>query len=358
MTPFLSSVVRFAASSAKWPNWRVALLAALWLGGSAQGWAQSPPTSAPLAAPAWTVVQPVKATHYKTDVARVFAQQLTRELGKPVTVHEATRDLGAPALAWSLTQAPQRRSIVLMTEEMSLVGDAARGSAQHLSHYAPLLVLLETRWCLFVPTHSPLLKAESLLDWAKRSVQTPRVAIPVASGRMRLWVQGMAMRTNRAWEMDTYGIAGDVGQALQHGSDVALGRCDQQWRNATNTRILAKGSDSKDGFLPQTPLFTDLGWMPLGNGWLAWLAPKSIPQAERDAMAQMLYKIAIKPEVRMQLEATEQIVIPMSPQASAGYLMSFIHTWTELGQLLLGRDFGDLSKMQGLAVPRKPGPEG
>lgn len=302
--------------------------------------------------PVWTVVQPVKAAHYKMDVARVFAQHLSRELGSTVSVHEATRDLLAPALAWSLTQAPERRSIVLMTEEMSLVGDAAKGSAQHLAHYAPLLVVLETRWCLLVPTDSPLLQADSLLDWAKHSVQPPKVAIPVASGRMRLWVQGMAMRTNRPWDIETYGVAGDVGKALQRGADMGLARCDQQWRNATNTRILAKGSDHKDGFLPNTPLFSDLGWMPLGNGWLAWLAPQSIAQSEREAMAKLLYKIANKPEVRMQLAATEQIVTQMSVQASAKYLSSYMQTWSEMGQLMLGQDFGNLSKMQGLAVPR------
>lgn len=302
--------------------------------------------------PVWTLVQPVKASHYKIDISRLFAQHLSRELGSPVGVHEATRDLLAPALAWSLTQAPARRSIVLMTEEMSLVGEAARGSAQHLAHYAPLLVLLETRWCLFVPTDSPLQHAANLLEWAKHSVHPPKIALPVASGRMRLWVQGMAMRTERPWEIETYGIAGDVGKALQRGADVGLGRCDQQWRNAGNMRILAKGSDNKDSFLPGMPLFTDLGWMPLGNGWLAWLAPQSIPQAERDAIARTLHKIASKPEVRVQLESTEQIVSRLSPQASAKYLTSYTQTWTELGQLMLGQDFGNLSKMQGVAVPR------
>lgn len=307
---------------------------------------------------AWTIVQPVKASHYQTDVARLFAQHLSQELGSSVTVHEATRDLGAPTLAWSLAQAPQRRSLVLMTEEMALVGEAARGSAQYLAQYAPLLVLLETRWCLFAAIDSPHMNAESLLDWAKHTAVPPQIAIPAASGRLRLWVQGMAMRTNRAWEIRTYGIGGDVSQALQHGADVALGRCDQQWRNAKTTRILAKGSDSGDGFLPHTLLFTDLGWMPLGNGWLAWLAPQSISQQERDAMARTLHKIANTPEVRMQLEATEQVVTTMSPEASAEYLGSFARTWAKVGQLFLGQDFGDLSKMQGMAVPRPPGSGG
>lgn len=177
----------------------------------------------------------------------------------------------------------------------------------------------------------------------------PRLwGVKVASGRMRLWVQGMAMRTNRAWQIDTYGIGGDM----------ALSRCDQQWRNASSIRILAKGSDTKDGFLPQIPRFADVGWMPFDEGWLAWLAPKSLPQAERQAMAQRLYAIANRPDVRLQLQATEQIVVRMTPEASAAYLASFIYTWGEVGQLLLGKDFGNLSKMQGLAVPRMPGTEG
>lgn len=303
----------------------------------------------------WAVVQPVKASHFKVDVAGLFTQHLNRELGGGVVIHEATRDLGAPALAWSLAQAPQRRSIVLMSEEMSLLGESARHSAQHLAHYTPLLVLLETRWCFFAASNSPLLQADKLLDWAKVSVEPPRVAIPAASGRMRLWVQGMATRTNRVWEIETYGVGGDVNQALQRGADVAVGRCDQQWRNAATMRILAKGSTDKDGFLPHIPLFTELGWMPLGHGWLAWLAPKSLPPQELQTMAKLLHTVATRPDVHVQLQSTEQIVRQMTPEVSAAYLASYAQTWGDIGQLLLGRDFGDLSKMQGLAVPRIPG---
>lgn len=302
----------------------------------------------------WTVVQPVKASHFKVDVAGLFTQHLNRELGGGVSIHEATRDLGAPALAWSLAQAPQRRSIVLMSEELASLGESAQSSAQHLAHYTPLLMLLETRWCLFVPSNSPLLQAQKLLDWAKLSVEPPRVAIPAASGRMRLWVQGMATRTNRAWEIDTYGVAGDVNQALQRGADVAVGRCDQQWRNAANMRILAKGGNDKDGFLPHIPLFSELGWMPLGNGWLAWMAPKSLPPKELQAMAKLLHEIASRPDVRVQLQSTEQVVGQMTPEASAAYLNSYAQIWSEIGRLLLGNEFGDLSKMQGRAVPRIP----
>lgn len=301
----------------------------------------------------WTVVQPVLASHYRVNVAGLFLEHLGQELGGSVQLHEATRASGAPALAWSLANAPQQRSLVLISEELALIGDAATTSAQHLSHYAPLLMVLETRWCLFVPANSPLLRADQLLDWAKAQSQPPRVAIPVISGRMRLWVQGMVMRTDRAWQMQAYGIGGDVSQALRQGADVALARCDPQWVNHSAMRLLAKGSKSNDGFLSHIPLFTDLGWMPLGHGWLAWFAPKSIPAAERDALAQVLYKIVQKPEVRRQLETTQYFAGPYTPSASAAYVDSFVQTWGRIGHLLLGQDFGKQDKMPHMAVPLK-----
>ena len=327
---------------------RIQRWAALWGLAALTLWAL--PAMAENATP-WVIVQPTPASNYKVDVAQLFRTHLAQKLEGGITVHEPTRDLGAPALAWSVAQAPQRRSLVLMTEELSLLGHAAKSSAQHLSNFIPLLVVLQTRWCLFVKKDSALERPEQLLQWAQHKAQPPSVALPVASGRMRLWVQGMAVRTQRPWEMVEYGVGGDMRPALLDGVDVALGRCDLQERNGDATRILAKGSIGDTQFLPTTAKFTDLGWMPLGDGWLAWMAPITTPHAEREAMAQKLHAIARQPQVQWRLEAAGQVVASMTPEESARYVQTYSAAWHGIGEFLLGANFGDLSKMQGLAMP-------
>lgn len=299
----------------------------------------------------WQVVVPAQSASDRSGIAHVFASRLKGPHHTPVPIQSKLSHGGAESLEAVLRQTTPPYSLVLMSEELSLVGNAAKSSAQHLSHYATLLVFLETRWCLFARTDSNIAHPNQLLQWARQKSTAPRIAIPVASGRGRLWVQGMAQRTGRAWQMDTYGIGGEFASALDQGTDLALGHCDQQWGHAQHMRILAKGTHQEDGFLPRIPKFSDLGWMPFGNGWLAWMTPHSVPQAEQQAMAQQLYAIARQQEVKSYLLGTEQAIPNLSPQASAHYVSEFANTWNQIGHLLLGEDFGNLEKMQGLAKP-------
>lgn len=303
--------------------------------------------------PLWQVVVPAKWPSERGDIAQVFTHRLQAITHPSIRVHETLSYRGAQTLEDVLRNPSAPYSLVLMNEELSLVGNAAQSHAQHLSHYATLLVFLETRWCLFVPADSSITHPSQLHQWALQKSTAPRIAVPVTSGRVRLWVQGMAQRTGRAWQMDTYGIGGDFASALAQGTDLALGHCDQQWGNAHRLRILAKGVDQEDLFLPNVPKFADVGWMPFGNGWLAWMAPKSVPEADRQAMAQQLYAIAHQKEVKAYLLGTEQVVPNLTPQASANYVRDFSNTWNQIGHLLLGEDFGDLEKMQGLAKPAR-----
>jgi tripartite-type tricarboxylate transporter receptor subunit TctC len=305
------------------------------------------------AQPSWQVVTPVEVPAHRLDIGQIFASRLEALHGSRVSVNSVLHGGGVKALESVLQpNAAPPYSLVLMAEELALVGDAAKASAQHVSHYSPLLVVLETRWCLFGRADGPVTDARQLLSWARHKASAPRVAIPVTSGRVRLWVQGMAQRTHRDWQMDTYGVGGEFSQALHQGTDLALGRCDQQWQHAHRMRILAKGAEIEDGFLPGVPNFSELGWVPFGNGWLAWMAPNRVPPAERNAMAQHLYKISQEREVQAHLLGTEQVMVNLTPQASASYIEKFTQTWNQIGHLLLDQDFGNLKKMQGLAKPR------
>lgn len=297
----------------------------------------------------WMMVTPKVSPAYRLDLSTLFLQNLPPHTRTGVQIHRPTHNMGEEALAWSLQHAPQQKSIVLMSEELALIGDAAAASPRHLRHYAPLLVVLETHWCLFAKIDSPLAQAEHLIAWVKAKQSPPEIAIPVLSGRLRLWVQGMAERTQSVWNMQAYGVGGDPAQALRNGADVALGRCDQSWRHTSAMRILAKSTKQAAVAQPFVPEFSDLGWTPLGNGWVAWFAPLSIPQAERDAMAQALYAASRSPHIQSEIIASGQAAVDMSPAVSAQYIDSFARTWNEIGRLLLGSKFGDLQKMAGQA---------
>lgn len=313
--------------------------------------AASLPLQAQAPAAAWQLVVPVASPAYRMDIGSLFAEALRKESGQTLQLQRGSLNQGVEALRSSLAQAPEVPSLVLMPEELALFGDAALHSPQHMIHYQPLLVVLETYWCLVVDERSPLRHAKDLLGWAKSKKMSPLIALPVAHGRMRLWVQGMAERTQRVWGIQTYGIGGDASLALQQGADLALVRCDQQWRNAQKTRVLAKSTKVPMGDWPRVPEFSDLGWMPLGNGWLAWVAPKSLPEPQRKAMAQLLYASSRATHIQSEIVASGQVAVDMTPEASRQYIEAFTRTWHDIGHLMLGDKFGNLPAMAGEARP-------
>lgn len=325
-------------------GWRAGWWYALLLAGSAQAQHQQVPEPAAGPPESWVLLQPALAPHHKVGVQWLFAQHLQQELGTAFPVQESRPEHADQLLAKALAQAPAKKSMVVMSDKIALVGEVLQDSPRHLEHYAPLLVLLETRWCLFALKAQGLASAQQVLAYASQKGRLPRVGMPGASGVGHLWIQGMEIRTHSAWQLDDYGPGGDVVQALHAGSDVAIGRCDELNDHARtqSMHIVAQGHGAGKDFLPGIPAFTDLGWMPMGHGWLAWVAPASIPQAEREVMAHVLYQIAQQPEVQTALRKSGQIVVDMPPQASADYLNSYLKIWTNVGRLLsIGREMPD-----------------
>lgn len=150
------------------------------------------------AQPTWQVMVPAPWARGGEDVAQVFTKRLKDNQHTPIPLQAKLSYQGPESLAAALRQPGPPYNLVLMNEELALVGQAAQHSPQHLSHYATLLVVLETRWCLFVRADSPITHPHQLLPWAREKSTAPRIAIPTTSGRVRLWVQGMAQRTGRA----------------------------------------------------------------------------------------------------------------------------------------------------------------
>lgn len=309
------------------------------------------PTSAVSDGSWWVVTPHVLAPGHREEFSALFTRHLRAQGLTGVQLHAPTRNRQVQALEWALQHAPRHKSLVLWHEEFALVGDAAIGHPRHLQHYAPLLVMLETQWCLFTWQDAPIQRAEDLLNWARQAQRAPVVALPVLSGRMRLWVQGMAVRSHRSWEMVDYGLSGDPSVALRNGADVALGRCDLQWAHAASSRVLARSNPLPGQKASQIPLFSDVGWMPLGNGWLAWMAPRAIAETERSAMAQALYRVLHMPEVQAEIRATGLMPINLTPEQSQYYIERYSTTWNQIGALMLGSRFGDLDAM---ASPAKP----
>ena len=90
--------------------------------------------------------------------------------------------------------------------------------------------------------------------------------------------------------------------------------------------------------LPDVPLFTEVGWAPLSQGWMGWMVPKETPIAQREKMAQALYRVMGKEEVQVQLRRTGHVVEQMSPQAAKKHIQSYVQTWSGIDELFDQKD--------------------
>lgn len=306
-----------------------------------------------MAPPKWVVVQPAHAHGFQFDMATAVATGLTREWGYPVRIDAATRGKGSDAARWSLEAAPRQPSVLLLPEESMLFGDAAKDLPMHIAHFEPLVVLAFKRWCLFTRADFPLDSAQRLRTWLAKHTVPVRIALPIAAGRMRLWTQGMAYLTQHRWDMQPYGVNGDFARALADGADMAIGRCDRVGARKGDLKVLLQSGDTRAPQAPDIPTFREAGWAPFEHGWSVAFAPKTVDVAERERMAQALYRVAQTPAVREGLRNAGFMPADLPPRESAAHIESFVKAWASVGHFLLGQSFGNLQEMAQPAMPAR-----
>ena len=283
---------------------------------------------------AWKIVVPWRTALVSVDVPVLFANELTQVMQSPVVVDEATYSKQDEALAWSLASAAASQpSLVLFSEELALTKTADIGSSRHISHYEPLMLIWQTRWCLFGLKDSPLQRPGALRAWMQNKPSMHKVAIPEGKGRLSIWIRGLELHTQSRWEVHTYGLTGGIVQALENGVDVAVSFCNRQRLHPEKTQILAQSGPARSEMLPDVPLFTEVGWAPLAKGWMAWMTPKTTPLAQREKMAEALYRVMGQPHVQAQLRGTGHVVQHMDAKTSKRHIESFTQVWNGIDEL-------------------------
>lgn len=282
----------------------------------------------------WKLVVPWRPPQVSVDVPELFAQALRKELGEPVEVHAPVYDQQDDALRWSLESASTQPSLVLFSEELALMGKEDKAHPRHLSHYEPAMLIWQTRWCLYVAKDSPLQQSAALQAWLHNPVQTPVIAIPEAKGRLSIWVKGMEQRTGRKWQVQTYGLKGSIVEPLAQGNTVALSYCNRQRLHPDQTRIVAQSGPTPAVTLPQVPLFSDIGWLPMQKGWMAWMVPKAVPVVQRQRMEAALERVMRDPSVQSALAGTGHVVRALTAQEAKHTIASFARTWHGIDGIL------------------------
>lgn len=285
----------------------------------------------------WVIVHPAFVQGFRFDSATAFSAELSRIWGQAVPVHASTRGKGVEAMRWSLSVAPQQPSVLLLPEESVLMGESRKPHPAHVSNYETLLVLGFKRWCMFVHQDSPVQSAVQLRDWVGQQTAPIRIALPLAAGRMHLWVQGMVQNTQHAWEIQSYRVNGDFAAALTQGrADLALARCDRIGMQSKEVRVLVQSGDTRAAEMADVPTFEQAGLLPFEHGWSAFFAPKSVPVRERAAMAQALHRAASSMRIQQGLKAAGFQPADLSPSASRAYIERFVSGWELVEQFLMG----------------------
>lgn len=284
--------------------------------------------------PEWVVAAPWRSPS-RSGTPAFFAQELSAELSVPVKVEEKIEGGKELTLAWSLANVKERPILLFLSDELVLTQENPEiDSPRNLSHYEPLALIWLTRWCLFSSQGIDAKAPTPMLDWLQKRSNPPHIAIPEEGGRMSVWVKGMEVRTQRKWQVSTYGLGGSVATALKQGADVALGYCSRQKMHPDDTRILLQSTS----FREKTQRTDARGWLPIHHGWVAWAAPKQIPSQQRDAMAAALYRVMGKPHVQTRLQAAGHFFEYWTPAQTRNYVESFTASWINIRKLLDSAD--------------------
>ena len=292
------------------------------------------PASTGHAQEVWKIVVPWRPALVTVDVPELFAKELSKALELPVVIDEATYNKQDEALTWSLGAAQSQPSLVLFSEELALLNAEDTASPRHISRYEPLMLIWQTRWCLFGLKDSKFQKPGALKDWMQNHQETRKIVIPEGKGRISIWVRGLELHTRSKWEVHTYGLTGGIVQALENGVDVAVSFCNRQRLHPDKTLILAQSGPTRSERLPEVPLLTEVGWAPLSQGWMGWMVPKGTQLSQREKMAEALYRVMGKSEVQTQLRGTGHVVQHVDTQFAKRHIESYAKTWGGIDELL------------------------
>jgi tripartite-type tricarboxylate transporter receptor subunit TctC len=279
---------------------------------------------------------PVPAGGTSDLVARLIADRLREDLGRPVVVENKPGATGRVAIAAFKSAAPDGTTLLFAPIALPVIGPLVFKDPGYdpAKDWAPVGQVARYEFAFAVGADHPARTVPEFVAWAK--VNLPRASVGNPGAGSLPHFLGVMIGRAAAIELvhvaykgvaplETELMSGQIAAGISASSDLI------PLHRAAKLRILATSGAERSPLLPAVPTFREQGYPSIeAVGWHGVYAPTGTPQALIDQLSTAIVAALQKPELREKFTALGVEPTGTSPQALAAIMAADTARWAPI----------------------------
>jgi tripartite-type tricarboxylate transporter receptor subunit TctC len=267
-------------------------------------------------------------------LARLVAQKLAEQLGKPFYVENVSGAGGNIGLGQAAKAAPDGHTVVVVPPNIVVNPSMYEKVPYEQKDFAPVTVAVRSPIVLSVHPSVPARSVKELValiraGGSKYSFASPGTATPPhligELFRLALGLDMVHVPFNSAGPAVTATVAGHTPIVF-----ASLPPAVPQIKEG-NLRALAVTSPTRSPALPDVPTMTEAGYPEVdGEGWFAFIVPAGTPKDVIDLLHREIAKAVAQPDVQDKMGALGFLAVDTTPQQAADLFRAEGAKWSKV----------------------------
>ncbi len=304
-----------------------AAVAAALAGTVPQVCAQQAPLESPL-----TIVVGYAPGGSSDRIARLVATRLTERVGVPVVVENKSGAGGRIAAQGMRAVSAEQNVLMLANPAVMVVAPLVYAKAGYDAQrdFKPVSLVSRYKFALAVSADSPIRNVDGLRQWLKSHPRQFSLGVPATGSLPHFFALMLGRELGDAPEVVGYRgssplITELIGGVLPQGID-SLDTLLPQHRSG-KLRILATSGEQRPAELNDVPTFREQGLDLVADGWNAFFAPASMPQARIDRLSADIAAVMKEPAMQEAVRAVYLEPVSMDAGETARELAAYRKQW-------------------------------
>ena len=304
-----------------------AAVAAALAGTVPQVCAQQAPLESPL-----TIVVGYAPGGSSDRIARLVATRLTERVGVPVVVENKSGAGGRIAAQGMRAVSAEQNVLMLANPAVMVVAPLVYAKAGYDAQrdFKPVSLVSRYKFALAVSADSPIRNVDGLRQWLKSHPRQFSLGVPATGSLPHFFALMLGRELGDTPEVVGYRgssplITELIGGVLPQGID-SLDTLLPQHRSG-KLRILATSGEQRPAELNDVPTFREQGLDLVADGWNAFFAPASMPQARIDRLSADIAAVMKEPAMQEAVRAVYLEPVSMDAGETARELAAYRKQW-------------------------------
>jgi tripartite-type tricarboxylate transporter receptor subunit TctC len=269
-------------------------------------------------------------------LARVFADEWSKAIGRPAIVENITGAGGLLAMQNLKNSPPDGNTLAVSTDSSLIVypHTAAKPAYNTFTDFTPIAQTGTTVYALAIGSHVPTKSLAEFIAWAKANPDKSSFGASGAGSALQFYGILVSQTVNMPFTHVPYkGVGPSVADMIAGqiaASVVPIGTVVPQVK-AGKARVLAHSGTARVASLPEVPTFKELGYPTLESPvWFGIVGPGGMAPDLAAKLNEIFVQAMRKPEIRERMARLDLEIREMSAPQFAAQLKSDYERWGKI----------------------------